>query len=150
MANVPSAEALDRLGALLTPQHGRRRKERTSLSLVPLVRGGLRYKVLESVMRYASLSIEDVSGALDVARRTLDRRKVDGRLDAGTSEKVVRLARVATRAEVVLGSVDAMRTWLRTQNRALGHVAPLSLLDTDLGTDAVLDVLGRLEHGVYS
>jgi len=35
-------------------------------------------------------------------------------------------------------------------NRSLGNVTPLSLLDTDLGAEAVTDTLGRIEHGVYT
>jgi uncharacterized protein (DUF2384 family) len=29
-------------------------------------------------------------------------------------------------------------------------VTPLSLLDTDIGADSVLDTLGRIEHGVFA
>ena len=35
--------------------------------------------------------------------------------------------------------------WLKTENPALGNVTPLSLLDTDLGADMVLDMLRRIE-----
>jgi uncharacterized protein (DUF2384 family) len=38
--------------------------------------------------------------------------------------------------------------WLRTPVRALDYATPISLLHDALGRDAVLTVLGRLEHGV--
>jgi len=40
--------------------------------------------------------------------------------------------------------------WLQSPNAALGGVTPLSLLDTDIGADGVLDTLGRIEHGVFA
>jgi putative toxin-antitoxin system antitoxin component (TIGR02293 family) len=62
----------------------------------------------------------------------------------------VRLADIAAHAVLVLGSVEKARQWLTAENRALGCVAPISLLDTDVGVRAVEDVLHRIEHGVFS
>lgn len=39
--------------------------------------------------------------------------------------------------------------WLKSPNAALGGATPLSLLDTDIGTESVMDTLGRIEHGVF-
>jgi putative toxin-antitoxin system antitoxin component (TIGR02293 family) len=129
---------------------GLRASEHTALDLVPVVREGIRYRSLVDVAKHARISIDELVSSLGIARRTLDRRKASGRLDPRTSEKLVRLARVVTRAEEVLGSANAMRAWLRAPNRALGDATPLSMLDTDLGAETVVDLLGRLEHGVYS
>lgn len=118
--------------------------------LIPVIRAGLSYRTVSAISRFLDASIEELAAALAIPRRTLDRRKVEGRLDARTSEKIARLARVAARAEEVLAGVEPTRRWLRTPNQALAMAVPLSLLDTDLGAEAVLDVLGRLEHGVYS
>jgi putative toxin-antitoxin system antitoxin component (TIGR02293 family) len=123
---------------------------RSVLDLVRLVRGGIRYRSLRTVAAFIDAPIEEVATSLGVARRTLVRRRAEGRLDPRTSEKIVRLARVAVRAEQVLGSAEEMRRWLRAPNRGLGNLSPVSMLDTDLGADAVLAVLGRLEHGVFS
>jgi putative toxin-antitoxin system antitoxin component (TIGR02293 family) len=49
-----------------------------------------------------------------------------------------------------LGSEEKAARWLHTPNRALGGNLPLELLDTDLGSRQVEEVLGRIEHGVYS
>jgi putative toxin-antitoxin system antitoxin component (TIGR02293 family) len=67
------------------------------------------------------------------------------------SDRVVRLARLAERAiHVFQGNATTVARWLRTPLRALGDASPLSLVDTDVGTQEALDVLGRLEHGVFS
>jgi putative toxin-antitoxin system antitoxin component (TIGR02293 family) len=49
--------------------------------------------------------------------------------------------------EVIGDRSDAMR-WLGTPVRALNYATPISLLHDAQGRDAVLSVLGRLEHGV--
>jgi putative toxin-antitoxin system antitoxin component (TIGR02293 family) len=77
-------------------------------------------------------------------------RKLTGRLSPEESERLYRLAKVLASAESVLGSKDKARHWLNSPNRALGEVAPLCLLETESGTDEVMNVLGRIEYGIYS
>jgi putative toxin-antitoxin system antitoxin component (TIGR02293 family) len=57
---------------------------------------------------------------------------------------------IVRRAAEVLGSREEALRWLHTPNRAFGGRTPWDLLDTDLGSRQVEDVLGRMEHGVYS
>lgn len=126
------------------------KRPRTQLDFIPLLREGLPYGALEAITKKLDLSIETVSSSLQLARRTLARRKEQGRLGSPESERLVRLAGVATSAMTVLGSLEKATLWLTTHNRALGGVTPLSLLDTDVGARAVEDLLLRIEHGVYS
>lgn len=78
------------------------------------------------------------------------RRKDEKRLTPEESNRVYRLARVAAHAEEVLGDIQKVRSWLAHENRALGGVTPLSLLDTDEGARQVETILGRIEYGVFS
>lgn len=48
--------------------------------------------------------------------------------------------------ETVFEDTDSALSWLQNTNASLGGVTPLSLLDTDIGADSVLDTLGRIEH----
>jgi putative toxin-antitoxin system antitoxin component (TIGR02293 family) len=114
------------------------------------VRRGLPYAALEAVMRRLSLSREQVAEALHLPERTLARRKRERRLHPDESDRLFRLARIAAQATDVLGSPQKAATWLQSPNRALGGRVPLGLLDTDPGSRQVEDVLGRIEHGVYS
>jgi putative toxin-antitoxin system antitoxin component (TIGR02293 family) len=112
---------------------------RTAADLRAKLRGGL---------PHASLGRDDVAGALRLPARTWARRRKTQRLDADESDRLVRLARLATAASQVLGGEAKAAAWLRRPNRALGGDPPLALVDTDPGTQEVLDVLGRLAHGV--
>lgn len=114
------------------------------------VRRGLPYAALEAVIGQLGLSREQVSEALQLPERTLARRKKERRLHPDESDRLFRLARIAAQGAEVLGSTEKAAHWLQRPNRALGGRVPLELLDTDAGTQQVVEVLGRIEHGVYS
>jgi putative toxin-antitoxin system antitoxin component (TIGR02293 family) len=126
------------------------RAVRTPEELKAWIREGLPFSSLETVMERFRLNRDEVSSALDLPPRTLARRKQERRLRPAESDRLFRLARLAAQAVEVLGSEDKASRWLHTPNRALGGEAPLTLLDTDLGARQVEDLLGRIEHGVYS
>lgn len=115
-----------------------------------LLRTGLPGRGLERLLESLGLSQAEFCTALDIPERTLARRLNEGRLTPGESEKVLRLARVWERAIAVFSGETAARDWLKSANPALENETPLSLLHADLGADAVLDLLGRIEHGVFS
>lgn len=96
------------------------------------------------------LGRDEISRVLHLPLRTIARRKRERRLQADESDRLCRLARIAAQAEDVLGDAARAARWLRAPNRALGRQAPLALLDTDLGSRQVEEVLGRIEHGVFS
>lgn len=114
------------------------------------VREGLPYETLEAVVERLRLTREELSAALHLPLRTLTRRKKNRRLRPDESDRLARLARIAAYGIEVLGDEDRATSWLRTSNRALGGSTPLQLLDTDLGSRQVEEVLGRIEHGVFS
>lgn len=144
-------DAVARVSALLGGREVLGRTARTNLDLIHFIREGLSYAAYEAVAERVHLTTEEAISSLLIPRRTLARRKNEGSLDVPVGERVVRLARLAARAfEVFDGDDDAVARWLRTPLRALGDASPLSLVDTDLGAQEGLDVLGRLEHGVFS
>ncbi|MGI9073821.1 MAG: type II RES/Xre toxin-antitoxin system antitoxin [Bryobacteraceae bacterium] len=114
------------------------------------VRAGLPLISLHSLQESLQLSREGLSRMLSMPERTLARRQKQARLTADESDRLIRVARVMAHAIQVLGSRDKAVHWLRTGNRALDGTAPLSLLDTDVGTEQVSEILGRIEHGIYS
>jgi putative toxin-antitoxin system antitoxin component (TIGR02293 family) len=83
--------------------------------------------------------------------RTLQRkRQQQTPLSREESDRLTRLARVAVRAAEALGSSDKGHRWLGKPNRALDGKRPMDLLATEVGARLVEDVLGRIEHGVFS
>lgn len=142
---IPAAEIVDVLSG-----EGQSREVRNAEDLKKWIREGLPYTSLEAVMERFGLKREEVSWALDLPLRTLARRKQERRLSPGESDRLFRVVRIAVQAADVLGGREEASQWLHAPNRALGGQTPLELLDTDLGSRQVEDVLGRIEHGVYS
>lgn len=53
------------------------------------------------------------------------------------------------RAVEVIGDRDRALRWMGTPIPALDYATPISVLNREGGEVQVLDVLGRIEHGVY-
>ncbi len=64
--------------------------------------------------------------------------------------ELLRLAQLTPSATQVFDDPAAAVDWLKSPNAALRGSAPLSLLDTDIGAESVLDTLGRIGHGVFA
>lgn len=129
---------------------GGERRVRNPEEMREWVREGFSFDSLESVVQRFGLKREEVSWVLDLPERTLTRRRQEQRLRPAESDRLFRVTRIAVQAEQVLGSTDKAARWLHAENRALGGQTPLGLLDTDLGSRQVEEVLGRIEHGVFS
>ncbi|MGA7815620.1 type II RES/Xre toxin-antitoxin system antitoxin [Caballeronia sp.] len=126
------------------------RAPRSGLEWVDVVRHGISSRALDSMLKSIGLSQAELAQALDIPERTLARRKREGVLSREESAKLLRLARVVARAAEVFEGLDAALNWLKTQIDALEGATPLSLVDTDIGADSVMDTLGRIEHGVFA
>lgn len=114
------------------------------------VKAGLPYASLEALIDKFGLAREEAAAALHLPQRTIARRKKEQKLQADESDRLLRLARVGAQAAATLGSDEKAVQWLRRPNRALGNRAPLDLIDSDIGTRQVEEVLGRIEHGNLS
>jgi putative toxin-antitoxin system antitoxin component (TIGR02293 family) len=105
---------------------------------------------VDTLTKGVRISRAELAAALGIPERTLARRKREGLLSSEESAKLVRLARVVQRAEEVFEDLGAAVDWLKSPNAALSGQTPLSLLDTEIGTELVMDMLGRIEHGVFA
>lgn len=122
----------------------------TALQWITVIRQGIPSAASESLAKTLRMTQSELAASLGIPERTLARRKKEGMFNSEESAKLVRLARVVERAGEVFEDLDAALDWLKSPNAALSGVTPLSLLDTDIGAETVLDTLGRIEHGVFA
>ena len=114
------------------------------------IREGFPPAVVENLMRASGLTLKEVAGALDLSPRSLQRRRRSGRLARFESDRLYRLARIMAIASECLGDAERARRWLKRPNRALGGVAPVAAIDTELGARQVENLLGRIAYGGIS
>ena len=82
--------------------------------------------------------------------RTISRLKNDQPIPDHAAEVTLSVVRTFRKAEEVFGSEEKAVLWLKRPNVALEGNSPLFLLNTRFGSEEVMDVLSRIEHGVYS
>ncbi len=93
---------------------------------------------------------EELGRYLGISPATLHRRKKSGRLETPESERVVRFARLFGQCLEIFESKGAAREWLKTLNPGTAGESPLSYADTEFGAREVENLLGRIDHGVFS
>lgn len=113
------------------------------------IREGFPHAVLAELMRASGLTLKELADALDLSPRSLQRRR-RGRLARFESDRLYRMARVLALARESLGDGPRASRWLKRTNRALGGVAPLGAIDTELGAREVENLLGRIAYGGIS
>ena len=117
---------------------------------IAAVKAGLDVRVFVDLARRIGVSEARLAEVAGVTPTTLTRRKRAGALTPAESEHVLRLATLLQRAAQVFGDEADAADWLRAANLALAGATPLAYADTEPGAREVEDLLGRLEHGVYS
>ena len=114
------------------------------------IREGFPPAVVEELMRASGLTLKELASALDLSPRSLQRRRRSGRLARFESDRLYRLARIVAIANQYLGDHERAMRWLKHPNRALGGIAPVSAIDTELGARQVENILGRIAYGGIS
>ena len=122
----------------------------TDFDLLQLARKGISKKALVALAKKVSLTLEEIATVLHISERTLQRYTPTTLVKTEYADKAIELARLYERGADVLGSEKAFSGWVKTPNMALGGEIPFNILDTRIGFKMVLDILGRIEHGVFS
>lgn len=119
--------------------------------LLRTVGKGFAYRTFERLQRNSALPVEALLALVAIPRRTLTRRKREGRFLPDESDRLVRAARLLGRTlELFEGDRPAATDWLSSPQPALGGATPLDLASTDVGAREVERLIHRLEQGVFS
>ena len=119
--------------------------------LIAQVERGFSFNSLRKLETHSGLPVSMIASIIGIPERTLARRKTAGRLTSAESERLLRLSTVFEKAvELFEGDIEAAVKWLTTSHKALGRQAPLVYARTELGAKEVENLIGRLEHGVFS
>ena len=121
------------------------------LSIIEITEKGFPISVAQRVQKRLNLSNKQFSEMLNLSESTFQRRiKNQSLLSAGESEKVVDFSKIIAKGVDVFEDELDFKTWLESPVLALGNKKPLDLLGSSIGREEVLNVLFRIEHGIFS
>lgn len=119
--------------------------------LIRRVMRGFSYQSLVAFETNSGMSLPAVAEIIDIPERTLARRKATGRLGREESERLLRLSSIFEKSvDLFEGDVHSAVNWLSSPKRALQSQTPLQYARTEVGAREVENLIGRLEHGVFS
>lgn len=126
-------------------------KAADTVQLVQAIDRGFPFATLERVRKETGLPMERLAVSIGLSPRTLTRRKKENKLSAGESDRLVTVTRLLTQAvELFEGQKASALRWFVQPNRALGNRSPLEMAATETGAREVENLIGRLEHGVFT
>ncbi|MFL1526210.1 antitoxin Xre/MbcA/ParS toxin-binding domain-containing protein [Pseudomonas sp. O230] len=114
-----------------------------------LVHEGLPFGCLERIASVLQMQRGDITKAICVSPSTMARRAKAGRFNTIESDRFVALITVYEHALTLFeNDVAAAAKWMSTPVRGLGSKRPLDMMRTRAETEAVIDLIGRLERAV--
>lgn len=126
-------------------------RTKSNLGLARRVETGLAFDSMELLSKKTGLPLEQIRTAVRITPRTMARRRNENRLSPAESDRLVSISRLLALAIGLFGgrTSNAIR-WFTSPIRALGMRSPIEVASTEVGSREVEDLIGRLEHGVFS
>ena len=119
-------------------------------TLIKAIEKGLPISNFIKIRDCLGLPDKDLAMYIRIPKSTLALRKKNGRFSFEESERLYRIQRLYQKALDVFGSIEMARKWLKEEAYGLGDVSPLEYAKTEVGAREVENLLGRIEHGVFS
>jgi len=121
------------------------------MTMIDEARKGFEYSVIPRLLKNSYFADhKEMLNVLEIPDSTLRRRKKEGRLTVDESDHVYRFCSLVNAAEELLGTNEGALEWIRSSVTGLGDRQPIEMLGTQAEFDLVMDVIGRLEHGVFT
>ena len=112
---------------------------------------GVPYKVYTKLAAVAGLESQELARYVVISPATLQRRAQAGRFKQDEGDRLYRFAKVYKSAvDLFEGNRERAKRWLLNPVRGLGNRRPVEMVATTAGAEAVLNLIGRLEHGVFA
>ncbi|MGP9652833.1 type II RES/Xre toxin-antitoxin system antitoxin [Halomonas sp. AOP35-4E-18] len=119
--------------------------------LYDALKEGMSFTVYKKLVAASGLEHKELARYVAIPPATLQRRAKAGKFNVDESDRLYRFAEVFNATtELFEGDNDRARQWLLNPVRGLGDRRPVDMLATSAETEAVLDLIGRLEHGVFA
>jgi putative toxin-antitoxin system antitoxin component (TIGR02293 family) len=119
--------------------------------LLRLIARGLPFDSIERLQKNVGFDIDSLAALIQIPRRTLTRRRSEGRFAPEESDRLVAAARLLSKAlDLFEGNAEAARGWLLAPQPVLAGASPLDIAKTETGAREVEILIDRLEQGIFS
>lgn len=140
---VPSNQPVGLLVALSLPKQ--------SVDAHRQILAGFPFDIVSRLSTETDLDEKTICQWIGINRATYRRKNKEDKiiLSVAQSGKLYLFVMVLdTAMQLFNGDMAATIQWLKTPARALDGECPLHMLTTPIGVEAVIDLIGRIEHGV--
>jgi putative toxin-antitoxin system antitoxin component (TIGR02293 family) len=114
-----------------------------------LVDQGLPLKSIGRLIR-GGLSKNEVFSLVVNAKKFQQRRSRSERLSKPESDRAVRVARILTRAQLVMGDTPSALKWLRRPRKRFSGRSSFEMLSTEPGGRLVEEMLIQIDEGMFA
>lgn len=112
---------------------------------------GVNANIITNFRTYFNLTRDSAAHMLNISEPTLYRWiKGNKNMERDYSVKLFEITDLFLYGSEVFGNTANFFKWLALPNTALGGMEPQNLIEIPGGISKVKDVLGRIEHGIYS
>ena len=118
--------------------------------MIKVIEKGLPVSTFTRIGNYLDLPDKELAKIIRVPKSTLAVRKKKGKFSFEESERLYRVQRLFTKAVSVFDDMELAKKWLKEKAYGLGDISPLEFAKTEIGAREVENLLGRIEHGVFS
>lgn len=119
--------------------------------LYKALHAGIPFAVYANLAILAEMEKDELARAAAIPKSTLQRRASKGRFTLAEGDRIFRFAEMLKAAiELFEGDRTKARDWMCKPAQGLGGNKPIEMLTTTAETRGVLDLIGRLEHGVVA
>lgn len=121
-----------------------------SFTYIQLINDRLKGNSIESFITHSGLTKSETALLLHISDRSMQRLTTEKVLSQDISERLIELTKLFLLGNSVFGENKKFRTWIRRKCRALGDRKPLELMETNIGSELVVEELNRIEHGIFA
>lgn len=115
------------------------------------VHQGFKTKVYRNIVEKAKLSQSEFHNVTHIPISTIKRRLAkEERFSTQESDIMYRLAMLIKLATELFDNEQLALEWIRKSVYGLGGKRPLDMVSTTVDFEVVRDLIGRIEHGVFS
>lgn len=118
---------------------------------IHLASQGINAIVIKNFSGFFDLNRATTASLFDISAPTIYRWTKSGKkLERNFAVKLFELTDLFIYGADVFEDKENFFKWLKLSNTALGGMEPMELLEIPGGISKVKDIIGRIEHGVYS